>query len=110
MYSAFSFVILASMIAGSVSAQQVQSSRPQASSQTRPIIVNGEPAPEDKKVCRSFVPTGSVMPQRTCKTQAQWEDERQAGLTLRDSLQKQQELTRMVHMQLCAVAPERCNN
>ena len=47
-------------------------------------VVAGEPAPvaqpsanvsvaADKKICKREIATGSVMPKRTCKTQAEWE-------------------------------------
>jgi hypothetical protein len=29
--------------------------------------------PADKKICKREIATGSVMPKRTCKTQAEWE-------------------------------------
>lgn len=47
-------------------------------------VVAGDPAPAaqpstnvsvaaDKKICKRETATGSVMPKRTCKTQAEWE-------------------------------------
>jgi hypothetical protein len=47
-------------------------------------VVAGDPAPAaqpsasvsvaaDKKICKREIATGSVMPKRTCKTQAEWE-------------------------------------
>lgn len=36
----------------------------------------GQPAPvaPEKKICRTLVPTGSMMPKRICLTKAEWQE------------------------------------
>ena len=39
-----------------------------------PIIVEGQKAPKQRRVCVSETPTGSAIPHRTCRTVAEWEE------------------------------------
>ncbi|GGE85794.1 hypothetical protein [Sphingomonas prati] len=37
-----------------------------------PVQTAATPASEPKKICRRDMTTGSIMPKRTCRTQAEW--------------------------------------
>jgi len=58
-------ILFASLVAfaGVVAGDQAPSAQPPAS-----VSVAA-----DKKVCKREIATGSVMPKRTCKTQAEWD-------------------------------------
>jgi hypothetical protein len=61
-----SAVLVSAALISSVpaSADQNSTSQPQAQSAT---------AATQKKICREDIQTGSIMPKRTCKTQAEWD-------------------------------------
>ena len=58
-------ILFASLVAfaGVVAGDQAPSAQP-------PVSVS---VAADKKVCKREIATGSVMPKRTCKTQAEWD-------------------------------------
>lgn len=66
------------------------------SGQTSPpeIVVQGKRADENKRVCRSAVSTGSIMPTKTCRTKAEWEEIRQRSIIAMEQAQQAQEAQR----------------
>jgi len=44
------------------------------------VTVTGKRPDQDKRVCKSDVTTGHIMPKTVCKTKGEWEEERQRGL------------------------------
>ena len=66
----FALVTTAFLAAGaSIQAQAVTP----ASSQTSAPAVAAAPAVPEKKVCRKVQEIGSIMPKKTCYTQAEWD-------------------------------------
>ena len=49
-----------------------------------------------KKVCKTQTATGSIMPARTCKTKAEWEQIRQRSLAQLEQLKRDQDNDRMI--------------
>ena len=48
--------------------------------QSPEVIVEGKIRDDMKRVCKQSTATGSILPTRTCKTKAEWEEFRQRGL------------------------------
>ena len=65
-------------------AQSGQTSSPE-------IVVEGKRPDENKRVCRSAVSTGSIMPTKTCKTKGEWEEIRQRSIMAMEQVQQAQE-------------------
>jgi len=64
----FALVTTAFLLAGASS--QTQAATPASS----PVpAVSAAPAAAEKKVCRKEQEVGSIMPKRTCRTQAEWD-------------------------------------
>lgn len=65
-----------------------------APSETAPepkrIVVTG------KRVCKSSVPTGSIIPKRVCKSKAEWEAIRARSVAALEAMRKDQETARNV--------------
>ena len=78
-YSAL--LLASSLLTGTPSAAQ-QSAAGNAQAQRKPetVVVTGEQPKENKKVCQRIVPTGSIMPQTVCRTQAESEQIRERSL------------------------------
>ena len=55
------------------------------------IVVEGKRADENKRVCRSAVSTGSIMPTKTCRTKGEWEEIRQRSIMALEQAQQAQE-------------------
>ena len=69
-------------------AQSGQTSSPE-------IVVEGKRADQNKRVCRSAVSTGSIMPTKTCKTKGEWEEIRQRSIIAMEQVQAAQEGQRL---------------
>ena len=65
----FALVTSAFILASASIQAQPTTASPQASA----LVVSATPAPEEKKVCRKVQESGSIMPRRTCYTQAEWD-------------------------------------
>ena len=59
------------------------------------IVVQGKRADENKRVCRSAISTGSIMPTKTCKTRGEWEEIRQRSIIAMEQIQQAQEDQRL---------------
>ena len=66
----FALVTTAFLFAGT--SAQAQSVTPAASPTSAPAVAVA-PVDPNKKVCRRVQETGSMMPKRTCYTQAEWD-------------------------------------
>lgn len=56
------------------------------------IVVEGEVPKENRKVCRMQVTTGSIMPKRVCRTQAQIEAEERAAQAAIEATNRDREM------------------
>ena len=67
-----------------------------AQSQARPgdIVVEGQRAQRDKTLCKRTVPTGSILRATTCKTQGEWEQQRQRDIATLEIAQRMLEIRR----------------
>jgi hypothetical protein len=74
-YSALLSLAAGSLLAGGSAAAQ-QAGNVQASQNPEPVVVTGQQAIHNKRVCERTVPTGSIRVQTICKTQEQWDFER----------------------------------
>jgi hypothetical protein len=61
----------------------------------QPQAQQAAPAPQ-KKICREDIQTGSIMPKRTCKTQAEWDALTARSQSNLDSLREQDRSRSMV--------------
>ena len=59
------------------------------------IVVEGKRADQNKRVCRSAVSTGSIMPTKTCRTKGEWEEIRQRSIIAMEQVQQAQEDQRL---------------
>ena len=59
------------------------------------ITVTGERYQENRRVCVSSVPTGSIMKKKVCKTAGQWAQEKAAGKRALDRLLAHQALEQL---------------
>jgi hypothetical protein len=87
----YSALLLASwLLTGTPSAAQ-QSAAGNGQTQRKPetVVVTGEQPKENKKVCQRVVPTGSIMPQTVCRTQAQTEEIRDRSLAETDRMKRE---------------------
>ena len=64
----------------------------QQPAQPGPIVVTG------KKVCETILKTGSILPKRICKTQAEWDEERAATLRTLERWSSDQDIYRTIQM------------
>ena len=55
------------------------------------VIVEGQVPEAKKRVCKQTTSTGSIIPTRTCKTKAEWEEIRERSIALLEQLKDQQE-------------------
>lgn len=55
------------------------------------VVVEGTIPHRDKRVCKQTTATGSIIPSRTCKTKAEWEQMRQRGIALLERLKADRE-------------------
>jgi predicted secreted protein len=67
-----------------------------------PAVAQNAPAPaaqaapvKEKKICRTETNTGSIMPRRTCKTQAEWDQLANANRGTVNDLRQQQQISQM---------------
>ena len=56
---------------------------------TESITITGVKPKDQRKVCRTETPTGSIMSKRICKTVAEWEAQRAASRRAIDELSRQ---------------------
>jgi hypothetical protein len=50
------------------------------------VTVTAKRLERDKRVCKSEVSVGHIMPKKVCKSKGQWEDERQRALVMIERL------------------------
>jgi hypothetical protein len=83
------------LLAGTPAASQ-QPARDNAQTPQPPqhVIVTGDKPKQAKKVCVRSVPTGSIMPQTTCRTQEEWDEAKAASLRNFQILKDQQQTQR----------------
>jgi hypothetical protein len=55
------------------------------------VVVEGRIPDRDKRVCKQTTPTGSIIPSRTCRTKAEWEQIRERGIALLERLKADRE-------------------
>lgn len=79
-----SLIVSLSVSAAAQTAGSQQS--PPASSDE--IVVKGQIADPDKKVCKTEAATGSIIPKRVCRPKWQWELMRQRSLALKEQLDR----------------------
>jgi len=92
--------VAAALFAGSpLSAQETPSpipdvpAEPDAKPEAASIVVKGK---GEKKVCRTVVATGSIVPRRTCKTEAEVEAEAAAAQAMVERLRTDQETAQQI--------------
>ncbi len=96
------FAVLLMFVATASPGQQAPAS--QTGSKPGPIVVTGEQPRENKRVCQNIVSTGSIMMRSVCKTQAQWNEERERSLAEFQRMRDRQDLDR--HIKAMRQAPE----
>jgi hypothetical protein len=70
-------------------AQQSAAGNGQTPHKPETVVVTGEQPKENKKVCQRTVPTGSIMPQTVCRTQAESEEIRDRSLAEMERIRKE---------------------
>ena len=73
------------VLAGIDASQSAQSTPP---AQPPEVIVEGQVPDAKKRVCKQTTATGSIIPTRTCKSQAEWEEIRERNLAQADQLKR----------------------
>ena len=63
------------------------------------IVVEGIVRDDQRRVCKQSTATGSIIPSRTCKTKAEWEQIRARGLAQLEQLKRDRDQER--HTRLC---------
>lgn len=76
-----------------VAAPAIAQSNEKAPTEPGDIVVTGKIRDADKKVCKTQVATGSIMPKRTCRPKGEWEEIRTRSLARLERL-KEEERTR----------------
>ena len=75
--------------------------QPRSTPQSPEVIVEGRIPDSQKRVCKQATTTGSIIPTRTCKTKAEWEEVRARSIAALDQIRKDQDRQRylqcMVH-------------
>jgi hypothetical protein len=66
------------------------------SADSDPIVVTGKTAKENKRVCKSSVATGSILPQKICKKQSEWDEQRERDLLAMERIVADQETRQQV--------------
>ena len=79
------FVLVSALLAG---APAQASAAPTAAAAAQPV--------KEKKVCKSEVTTGSIMPKRTCKLQSEWDAMAAANSGVRDQMTQMQQTSQTV--------------
>lgn len=69
---------LAAGLAAPTGAQPVTTAPPPPADSQDKIVVTGKP----KRICERGTETGSLMPKRVCRTQAEWDDQQRAAASL----------------------------
>ncbi|HUE78663.1 MAG TPA: hypothetical protein VMN38_03435 [Sphingomicrobium sp.] len=69
---------------------------PSAAKEGSAITVVGKQDPKNKRVCKSPVATGSIMPKRTCRTVGEWEAITARSVAALDRMKREEEDRRMV--------------
>jgi hypothetical protein len=92
-YSAL--LLASSLLTGTPSgAQQSAAGNGQMHRKPETVVVTGDPPKKNKKVCQTVVPTGSIMPQTVCRTEAESEQIRERSLV---ELERMSDLQREDH-------------
>jgi hypothetical protein len=63
----------------------------QAAAEPEDVVVTGKIPDADKKVCKTDVVTGSIMPKRICRTKGEWAAIRERGLARLERMKREQE-------------------
>lgn len=63
------------------------------------IVVKGKKDAREKRVCKSAVATGSIVPKVTCKAAVEWEYERERALAARDAAMQAKKLEDSARLQ-----------
>ena len=58
------------------------------------IVVTGKIPDADKRVCRTDVTTGSIIPKRTCRTKGEWEAIRLRSIAAAERMKAEQDRRR----------------
>lgn len=77
----------------SISAQSTAPDAPKPESQET-IVVTGKIPDADKRVCRTDVTTGSIIPKRTCRTKGEWEAIRARSIAAAERMKSEQDRRR----------------
>ena len=59
------------------------------------VVVDGQ-RPDSKRVCKTSIPTGSIMPSRICRTKAEWDALQQRSIAAMEQVQQHFELQRHI--------------
>ena len=94
-------LITLTLILGATSAVAAPQSR------SGEIVVEGSRAHRDKMLCKQAVATGSILRATTCKTQGEWEQQRQRDIAALGTAQRALETRREVN-EICNTLPEAC--
>lgn len=72
----------------------------QKSAAPRPpdVIVEGRISEAQKRVCKQTTVTGSILPVRTCKTKAEWEQIRERSMAQKEQLFRDREQERFTRL------------
>ena len=65
-------------------------------SQGPEVVVDGQRPDSQKRVCKTSVATGSIMPSRTCRTKAEWEAIQQRSIAAMEQVRDHHELQRHI--------------
>jgi hypothetical protein len=64
------------------------------------VTITGQRPDRDKMVCKSEAMTGSIMPQKVCKSKGAWEEDRDRALVMIQRLKEDRAMKRNIRDQL----------
>ena len=70
--------------------------QPKSAPQSPDVIVEGRIPDAQKRVCKQATTTGSIIPTRTCRTKAEWEEVRARSIAALDQIRKDQDRHRYI--------------
>ena len=82
-------------VTGPAAAQAPAASPSPPSATAEDIEVVRERARKNKRVCKSSVATGSIMPTRVCRTVGEWEAIRERSMTALENMRREQTARRL---------------
>jgi hypothetical protein len=86
------------LMLGSAHAEAGQQPQSATAAPQEEIVVKGEVPDADKRVCKSSVSTGSIMPKKVCKTKGEWEEIRERSLIALDKSKREKVARDMVQL------------